>query len=341
MLTTMSRPSRQPPVISPLPPALLRLLRARGRDVARIAARFSLPDDAENLDETAIEASATNDLIGAVAETLGEPFVALALPSLLTFQRYRFGELSARASATLRDGLTRLARYLPLIVPDLVADIEDGNGALRFRVRTPRHARGLGRHVHEYALAYMLAYARREASCELSVRAVAFAHARPRDIAPLYVHFGTRELVFGAEGSALVFAASDGDIALAGDDPRLLATIAPLAEGELGAIAMHARVTDRVANTVERLLPNPSIDAVADALHMSSRTLQRRMEQEGSQFSEIVDGVRAAFARRAIRDGGLAIGEIAARLGFADVATFGRAFKRWTGHSPGVFRRVT
>jgi AraC-like DNA-binding protein len=82
-----------------------------------------------------------------------------------------------------------------------------------------------------------------------------------------------------------------------------------------------------------------SIDHVASSMHMSARTLQRRLEDEGTRFGEVLEEVRARLARTWLRDPSLGLSEIAARLGFADLATFSRAFKRWTGMPPGQWRR--
>jgi AraC-like DNA-binding protein len=81
------------------------------------------------------------------------------------------------------------------------------------------------------------------------------------------------------------------------------------------------------------------MDAVAAALHMSPRTLQRRLEQSGTRYSEVLDDVREAQARAWLSDRTLSLGEIGYRLGFSDLATFSRAFKRWTGKPPGTWRR--
>jgi len=72
---------------------------------------------------------------------------------------------------------------------------------------------------------------------------------------------------------------------------------------------------------------------------MSSRTLQRRLEREDTTFTEVLDGVREELARSLLPDHALSLAEIAYRIGFSDLATFSRAFKRWTGKPPGQFRR--
>ncbi len=72
---------------------------------------------------------------------------------------------------------------------------------------------------------------------------------------------------------------------------------------------------------------------------MSARTLQRRLEQEQTRFTEVLDGARLAVARRLLGDSTIQLTDVAFRLGFADLATFSRAFKRWTGKPPGQWRR--
>jgi AraC-like DNA-binding protein len=71
---------------------------------------------------------------------------------------------------------------------------------------------------------------------------------------------------------------------------------------------------------------------------MSPRTLQRRLELEGTTFSEVLDRARLEAARGLLADRDLPLAKVSARLGFSDVATFSRAFKRWTGMPPGQWR---
>jgi AraC-like DNA-binding protein len=77
------------------------------------------------------------------------------------------------------------------------------------------------------------------------------------------------------------------------------------------------------------------IDSVARALGYSRQTLYRRLKAEGVTFEQVLDGLRRNLALRFIREEGLPVKEAAYRLGFSDPAAFSRAFKRWTGASPG------
>jgi len=340
----MGRPLKEAPSASPLVPALLRYVRAHAKvpeDAAILGARFALPADAPERDDLAITPGAFGDLLEAAAEILGEPYLALRLPAELPLRRYGLAELAARSSATVRDALARMARYAALIHPGLECALEEDAEEARWRQRTPGRPRGLGRHAHEYALAYVLAHARAESGAPITPTRVWFAHPRPPDLAPLHRFFGTRELVFGEGDSGLAMARAVLDSPMLAGDARLLATATELAEAALRAEPRAQALAAIVGARIEALLPDgASMEAIAEALHMSERTLQRRLEQEGTRFSEVLDGVREELARRWIADPALPLAEIGYRLGLADLATFSRAFKRWTGMPPGTYRRL-
>jgi AraC-like DNA-binding protein len=71
---------------------------------------------------------------------------------------------------------------------------------------------------------------------------------------------------------------------------------------------------------------------------MSTRTVQRRLEEHGTSYQDLVDDVRAAMARALLRDRARSIIDVAFELGYADLKGFYRAFRRWTGTTPAEFR---
>jgi AraC-like DNA-binding protein len=77
---------------------------------------------------------------------------------------------------------------------------------------------------------------------------------------------------------------------------------------------------------------------VATRLHVSTRTLKRRLAEHGTTFSEILDDMRRQRALLLLENRELAIGEVAARLGYTEVPNFTRAFRRWTGKTPAAYR---
>ena len=83
----------------------------------------------------------------------------------------------------------------------------------------------------------------------------------------------------------------------------------------------------------------PDIDLVAEKLHMTSRTLRRRLTEEGSSFQQILAEVRYQLAREYLGTSNLPIEEISVLLGYSSPGNFTNAFKRWHGSSPRAYRK--
>ena len=83
----------------------------------------------------------------------------------------------------------------------------------------------------------------------------------------------------------------------------------------------------------------PELDKLASELHVSARTLRRRLREEGTAYSEIVTEVRSHLCCRYLSDTDLAIKEIGYLLGYSEVANFQRAFRTWVGETPAGYRR--
>ncbi|WP_321931728.1 AraC family transcriptional regulator [Paraburkholderia guartelaensis] len=83
----------------------------------------------------------------------------------------------------------------------------------------------------------------------------------------------------------------------------------------------------------------PDVDTLAQQLGTTPATLRRRLRGEGQSFASIKDEMRSAQAQSLLRESALSVAEIASELGFTEPSAFHRAFRKWTGASPGAFRR--
>ena len=120
----------------------------------------------------------------------------------------------------------------------------------------------------------------------------------------------------------------------------LLAFLGNIAKAiEASAKPRERPFTREVERRVEPLLASRPvrIEQVAGAMGLSRQTLYRRLKAEGVTFEALLDRLRHRLALRLVRDG-LAVKDVAYRLGFSDPAAFSRAFKRWTGSSPSAAR---
>jgi AraC-like DNA-binding protein len=145
-----------------------------------------------------------------------------------------------------------------------------------------------------------------------------------------------------AERNALVYAREAWRAPVAGRDALLQRTLRRHAEVLLDRSARAARgdVAERVrAALLQRVRVGlPPVEAVARALGLGPRTLQRRLRAQGVTFAGLADEVRASLAREYLGDPGLNVSEVAYLLGFSEPSAFTRAFRRWTGKTPMRFR---
>jgi AraC-like DNA-binding protein len=144
---------------------------------------------------------------------------------------------------------------------------------------------------------------------------------------------------FGQPSHRVVFDASILDMPLVTADPAAAELLRAQCDRELAALAeaggFVGRVRSTIASATGRFL---SLADVARAMRVSTRTLKRRLAEQGTSFSEVLDGVRCQRALLLLDDRRIGLGDVADRLGYSDVANFTRAFRRWTGRTPAAFR---
>lgn len=321
-------------------PGVLSLLRERGVDPSPILRACELPEDAQVARAWPVTPDQFERLIGRAAEALADPQLALRLPAVLRFPDYHVAELAAETSATLGDALERVARYGSLFYAHLAFTCQRAGDELVLAQRL-RTGGATSRFGNEYAVASTKHHLERMSGASVEVTRVFFAHPAVPGLAELRAHFGTRDIVFGEPTSGLAIPLTVAARPCLAHDPRLLATAERLSEAALSAQPASGDLVAAAAQAVEGLLAGgaPEAAVVAKRLHLSTRTLQRRLAEAGTCYSDVVDASRRAVALAALRDPRLPLREVAARAGFADTASFGRAFRRWFGESPGGYRK--
>jgi AraC-like DNA-binding protein len=146
-------------------------------------------------------------------------------------------------------------------------------------------------------------------------------------------------LRFGRPANRLCFAAALLDLPLVSADPVAVQLARAQCEREL-AMLVDAGLPGRVRAAL--VAPDGSfrsVDEVARQVHVSSRTLKRKLAASGTTYSAILDETRRQRALLLLEDRALPLAEIASRLGYTELPNFTRAFRKWTGTTPGAFRR--
>ena len=105
----------------------------------------------------------------------------------------------------------------------------------------------------------------------------------------------------------------------------------------------HASIAMQVRSKIIEQLPDgiPKQENIAETLHVSLRSLQRRLREEETSFKGLLEDTRQSLAQQYLRETHRSIGEITYLLGFSEPSNFTRAFKRWTGRTPAEYREHT
>jgi AraC-like DNA-binding protein len=171
---------------------------------------------------------------------------------------------------------------------------------------------------------------------------VLFTHAQPERIEEYERTFGPGRLRFGAPFNGFSFDRRALELPLQGSDPKLNDLLRKHAELLLAELPKAQSLTEKVRDMIAQQLSggNPNAERIAHELHISPRTLGRKLEHEGTTFKELLSDMRRRAAIRYVGGHDLGLSEIAFLLGFSQTAAFHRAFKRWTGQTPLEYRRA-
>ncbi len=168
-----------------------------------------------------------------------------------------------------------------------------------------------------------------------------FARAAPDNTTEYERTFAPATVRFAAPCCGIVFDKDYLEAPLERADPKLHDVIREHAELMLAELPKARSVTEQVRTLITNELSqgHPTAARVARLLRMSPRTLGRRLEEEGTTFTALLDDLRRRLAFRYLSSKELALSEVAFLLGFSHSAAFHRAFKRWTDRTPLEYRR--
>jgi AraC-like DNA-binding protein len=275
----------------------------------------------------------------AAAARVADPLFGLHLGAGTRARDWGLVGYTMAFSATLRSALNRLARYGRIVSDALVVQLASGDDATWVRLDVQPALRSL-RPAADFRLAALLAVCREITGMPIAPRVVQLPYRRPPDVREYQRLFRGR-LQFGALTTALLLAEDDLARPIAAADPSLAGYLDRLAEQAVTDLGEARTIRMRVRRALWSQLSEgvPALDRIARSLGMSERTLQRRLREEGTTFAAVLAELRHDLAEPLLRDGRLAVSEVAFLLGYEDAGSLHRVFRRRAGLTPRAYRR--
>jgi AraC-like DNA-binding protein len=275
----------------------------------------------------------------AIGDVSKDPAIGLKLGTETKTERFHPSGIAALSTENFGAAVEHMARYKQLTVPEEIHhQADEKEWTIRFRwllaIEEEPHA------LVEHCFAWMQTIGRHGSGTRLSPLRVEFVQPRAH-VKVLERYFGC-PIVTGAAHNAIIFRASDAKCPFITRNAELLDMLAPQFDQALKERDDPGTFEDQVRDAIQQRLTGhrPSIDDVARGLHMSSRTLQRRLQEEGSSYQRVLDEARHQMARYYLGHSVLELNEAAYLLGYEDANSFVRAFRGWEGIPPGQWRET-
>lgn len=327
---------REPTTLSSWAAAIAAALHAHGIDARSLLLQAGLDPEQVGLPGARYPARAMTHF-WQLAVDATHPALSLEVPAYVQPDTmHALGE-SLQASRTLEEALLRMARYARLVTDaaDMVLELQEDSVQVIYR--RPCTDLPLADAAFEAFMASAVQLTRHLSGRHDGLLHCTFNHAPPTNTQPYEDYFAC-PVRFGAADNRLCFERQRLRQPLPTANDHTTRHYDSVAAEYLARFDAQP-TCQRVREQLIRLLPSgePTREAIAAQLHLTPRTLLRRLASEGTHWKALLNEVRQELACSYLRQGRGAA-EITYRLGFANPSNFTRAFRRWTGQAPSQWR---
>jgi AraC-like DNA-binding protein len=314
-------------------------LRRAGKDLAQLVSKAGLTIEMIDDPGHRIDTSAQIRFLELAAEELQDDYLGFGLAQDFDLGKIGLVYYVMASSENLAEALRNVERYSTLNDEGVSLRVSFDR-ATEVALSYVGVERRSSRHHVEFWLVTLVRICRRLADSRLSPRQIRVRHYRPETPHEARTFLGCG-IEFGASADEIVFADSVASLPSVCADIYLNKLLLDYADEALEKRKLNrSNLRSRVEEMIVQVLPHGGASAgdIAGRLGMSRRTLARALSAEGATFSEVLEQLRIALAKRYLSERELPISEIAWLLGYGETSSFTNAFVRWTGVTPRGFR---
>jgi AraC-like DNA-binding protein len=274
------------------------------------------------------------DLIG---EATGDPSFGLRIAEFVHPTTMHALGYSLFASSTLESFCRRIVRYFRLVSTNAESQLE--RTASEYRLVMVPTQQQEQYYPQDAWMATILRYVREIYRPDFAPLGVCLTRPLPQRNAQRFEKYFGCEVRFGCDANRLIFSPADMHADLPAANAELARRNDEVVMSLLARMDREDIIT-RLRALIVELLPSGecSKEATAGRLNMSERSLQSKLAARGTSYRILLNETRKELAEQYMRQGRHSVSEVTYLLGFADVSSFSRAFRNWTGVSPSEFR---
>lgn len=322
-------------------PGIINSAIKHGVDIQAILHRYGILLDLKNLTQTSINLKVLHAIVTEVEKASQIPAIGLQTGESFDWDYVPHIKTYLMSVSTLRDAYHAFIHARKLISPLLILDLKEKDTSAILKLRTDVDLSYEDeRHYMEMVFATLKTVFSRLLKQDISMKSAHFRH-QEFHLSPIYEDFFHCPIFLKAPENAMIFERSILDVSLPGGFPEIHQQAKQLIDQQLSDSPFRKGLVPRLTRIIKKNkhILSENIEYVAGVLHMSSRTLQRRLDEEGVSFIGLKDQIRFKLAKSALQSNKLSIEDISEELGYSDRHSFARAFKRWSGISPSAFRK--
>ncbi|GAA6151952.1 AraC family transcriptional regulator [Pseudoteredinibacter isoporae] len=294
----------------------------------------------EDIDDSSqLPLSQITELFNRVAELADDDFLGLNIGKRYHYESAGMIILLMLSAPSVEQGILALERYDKHFDSAINIDFKVRTGEAVFSVNllNPKHVKT--DHINEYLLVFLAQALSMATRKPMPCKEVWFEHASDKDIAPLQAMFSC-PVKMGKSCNRIVFESDYLKEKFYTSNSGMFEIMGQMMRAYSFSHNGGATFLEALSREIVRLSKEgpPSLDEVATALNISSRTLRRRLAEQGYSFAEVKKQARESQARFYLNHTNLTLSEIAFELGYSELSAFSRAFRSWTGVSPQSFR---
>jgi AraC-like DNA-binding protein len=312
-----------------------------GVDIQSILRQFDIPINLDHITQSTIDLKQVHAIVMAVEKAGGHPALGLLTGEDFDFEYLPDLKSFLMSASTLREAFESIHPIQKLISPLFILNAEETGKVAIIKFQPDGMLYGEDeRHYSEMIFTCIRTIANRLMKKTVLPKAVHFRHGRS-ELTPLYKESFGSVIVLNAPENAIIYDRNIVDLPLPGGFPEIRRQAGSIINQQLTSSPLYSGLLEDLERLLARHseLLNAPIEQVARSLNMSTRTLQRRLAENGHSITEMRDLIRFKLAIQALQSKRHSIEEIADKLGFSDRHCFTQAFKRWSSLSPSSYRK--